>query len=85
MLKQNRCLFGFHTVYNDANMEQVTASDYIHSAICHGNYVLGIYIPDEGVSDKCKAAMYEFACGGKERNKWTTSDRIRMDAGYAIY
>jgi len=61
MLKQNRCLFGFHTGYNDANMTQVTAAEYMRSAIGYGN-IFGIYIPDEGVSDRCKAAMYEFAC-----------------------
>lgn len=62
MLKQNHCLFGFYTVYNDANMEQVTAPEYIHSAISHGN-TFGIYLSDEGASDQCKAAMYEFTCG----------------------
>jgi hypothetical protein len=93
MLKQNRCLFGFHTVYNDANMEQVTSSDYIHSAIGHGN-TFGIYIPDEGVSDRCKAAMYEFACGVRGINgqpliaiEWVQdmqyiSERILSGDGY---
>lgn len=61
LLKQNRCLYGFHTGYNDENMEQVTTSEYIRSAISFGN-VFGMYIAEDGASDRCKAAVYEFVC-----------------------
>lgn len=67
LLKQNRCLFGFHTGYNDANMEQVTTLDYIRTAIRHGN-IFGIYLPEDGVSDRCKEKVYQFACDVRGTN-----------------
>ena len=93
MLKQNRCLFGFHTEYNDANMGQVTGLNYIRSAIRHGN-TFGIYISEDDVSDRCKTAVYEFACKVRGINgqpliasEWMQdmryiSKRILSDDGY---
>ena len=67
LLKQNRCLYGFDIGYNDANMEQVTALEYIRSAISLGN-TFGMYIPEDGTSDSCKAAVYEFVCAERGLN-----------------
>ncbi len=64
LLKQNRCLCGFHVRYNDENMGQVTAPEYIRSAISLGN-LFGLYIADNGVSQQCKDTVYAFVC--KER------------------
>ena len=67
LLKQNRCLYGFDIGYNDLNMEQVTASEYIRSAISLGN-IFGMYIPEDSASDRCKAAVYEFVCRERGAN-----------------
>jgi hypothetical protein len=64
LLKQNRCLYGFHVTYNMDNMRSLTTPEYIHSAIELGN-IFGIYIADDGVSDTCREAVYTFACKGR--------------------
>ncbi|RJE46661.1 MULTISPECIES: hypothetical protein [unclassified Dehalobacter] len=61
ILKQNRCLYGFHLTYNEDNMEKVTAPEYIRSAIALG-ILFGMYIADAGVSSLCQDALYAFAC-----------------------
>ena len=66
ILKQNRCLYGFHVTYNEDNMTQIATPEYIHSAIELGN-LFGVYVADNGVSDTCKNAVYIFAC--KERGE----------------
>jgi hypothetical protein len=66
ILKQNRCFYGFHVVYNGANASSLTAPEYIRSAIELGN-MFGLYIADSGVSDACREAVYTFAC--KERGE----------------
>ena len=67
LLKQNRCLYGFHVAYNEVNRRSLTTSEYIRCAIELGN-IFGIYIADNGVSDTCKETVYTFAC--KERGEY---------------
>jgi len=61
ILKQNRCLYGFHVSYNENNLEKVTAPEYVRSAIGLGN-LFGMYIADNGVSRACRDAVYAFVC-----------------------
>lgn len=67
VLRQNRCLYGFHVNYNEDNMKSLTTPEYIGSAIELGS-IFGIYIADNGVSDACKETVYTFAC--KERGEY---------------
>jgi len=67
LLKQYRCLYGFDVGYNDANMKYITALEYVCSAIKLGN-TFGMYIPEDGASDRCKAAIYEFVCRERGSN-----------------
>jgi hypothetical protein len=66
ILKQNRCLYGFHVAYNGDNVNSLTTPEYIRSAIELGN-MFGLYIAENGVSDACREAVYTFAC--KERGE----------------
>lgn len=66
LLKQNRCLYGFHVSYSENTIKQVTAPEYIRSAISLGN-LFGTYIAENGVSDTCRDAVHAFAC--KERGE----------------
>ncbi|MFZ3131799.1 MAG: hypothetical protein WA125_12025 [Desulfosporosinus sp.] len=59
LLKQNRCLYGFHISYNEDTMKQLTTPEYIRSAIGLGN-LFGVYIAENGVSDTCRDAVYTF-------------------------
>jgi len=67
LLKQNRCLYGFHVSYNEDNMKRVTAPEYIRSAISLGN-LFGVYIAENGVSDACRDTVYAFACRERGEN-----------------
>jgi len=67
LLKQNRCLYGFHVSYNEDNMGNVTAPEYIRSAISLGN-MFGVYIAENGVSDACRDTVYAFACRERGEN-----------------
>jgi len=67
LLKQNHCLYGFHVTYNEDNMKQLTAPEYIRSAISLGN-LFGVYIAENGVSDACRDAVYAFACRERGEN-----------------
>ena len=67
LLRRNHCLYGFHIYYNEENMKQVTAPEYIRSAINLGN-LFGVYIAQEGVSDICKDKLYEFVCRERGEN-----------------
>ena len=60
LLKQNRCLYGFHVSYSEDTIKQVTTLEYIRSTIDLGN-LFGVYIAGNGVSDTCKDAVYAFA------------------------
>lgn len=66
ILKQNRCLYGFHVTYDGDNVSGLITPEYIRSAIESGN-VFGLYIADNGVPDACTEAVYAFAC--KERGE----------------
>jgi len=66
LLKQNRCLYGFHVSYSENTIKQVTAPEYIRSAISLGN-LFGTYIAENGVPDTCRDAVHAFAC--KERGE----------------
>lgn len=61
LLRQSRCLYGFHVSYNEDTMKQVTSPKYIDSAINLGN-LFGIYISENGVSETCRNAVYTFVC-----------------------
>jgi hypothetical protein len=67
LLKQKRCLYGFDIGYDDSNMEQITASEYIRSAISLGN-IFGMYIPKDNASNRCKAEVFEFVCRERGSN-----------------
>jgi len=67
ILKQNRCLYGFHVSYNEDTMKQLTTPEYIRSAISLGN-LFGIYMAENGVSDTCRDAVYAFACNTRGEN-----------------
>ena len=67
ILRQNRCLYGFHVTYNGDNMRSLTTPEYIRCAIELGS-IFGIYIAGDGVSDACREAVYTFAC--KERGEF---------------
>jgi hypothetical protein len=67
LLKQNRCLYGFHVSYNEDNMKELTTPEYIRSAISLGN-LFGVYIAENGVSDACRDAVYAFACRERGEN-----------------
>lgn len=62
ILRDNHCLYGFHTDYNESSMKVVTASEFISSAISLGN-IFGMYIPQKGIIDSCQNAMHTFVCG----------------------
>lgn len=64
ILKENRCLYGFHLSYYEDNMEKVTTLEYIRTAIRLGN-LFGVYIAGNGVSDACRDAVYAFACNAR--------------------
>jgi len=95
LLKQNRCLYGFHVSYNEETMKQVTAPEYIDSAISLGN-LFGVYIAEDGVSETCRDAVYDFVCnvrGGNGRPlvtmEWdhdiqNISKRILSGDGYMV-
>ena len=59
LLRQNRCLYGFHVEYNEKTMKQLTTPEYIQSAIDHGN-LFCIYISEHGVSDTCRESVHTF-------------------------
>lgn len=59
LLKQYRCLYGFHVIYNGENMKNLITPEYIHCAIELGN-IFGIYIADNSVPDDCRDAVYDF-------------------------
>jgi len=61
ILRDNRCLYGFHTGYNDRNFENLATAEYIHSAISLGS-VFGMFIADGGISVSCRNAMYDYVC-----------------------
>lgn len=67
LLKQNRCLYGFHVSYNEDTMKQLTTPEYIRSAIGLGN-LFGVYIAENGVSDTCRDAVYSFAYNVRGEN-----------------
>jgi len=67
LLKQNRCLYGFHVSYNEDTMKQLTTPEYIRSAISLGN-LFGVYIAENGVSDTCRDAVHTFACNVRGEN-----------------
>jgi len=67
LLKQNRCLYGFHVSYNEDTMKQLTTPEYIRSAISLGN-LFGVYIAENSVSDTCRDAVYTFACNVRGEN-----------------
>lgn len=67
LLKQNRCLYGFHVSYNEDSIKQLIAPEYIHTAISLGN-LFGVYIAENGVSDTCRDAAYTFACNIRGEN-----------------
>lgn len=59
LLKEHRCLYGFHVYYNEENMNQVAAPEYIRSAIGFGS-LFGVYVAKDSVSDACRNAVYAF-------------------------
>ena len=59
LLKQNRCLYGFHVSYSEDTMKQVTSPGYIESAINLGN-LFGVYIAESVVSGTCRNTVYDF-------------------------
>ncbi len=59
LLKERRCLYGFHVYYDDENAHQVATPAYIRSAIELGNR-FGAYIAGHGVSDACGEAVFSF-------------------------
>lgn len=61
ILRQSRCLYGFHTTYNENNISKITAPDYIRSAIELGN-LFGVYVADNSVTAECQETVYHFAC-----------------------
>ena len=67
LLKENRCLYGFHVSYNESTAERVTAPGYIDAAIGLGN-LFGVYIAENGVSPICRNSVYAFACHTRGAN-----------------
>jgi hypothetical protein len=95
ILKRNRCLYGFHIYYNTDNIEEVTAQEYIGSAIALGN-LFGIYIADDGISDSCRDTLYTFICSERGETgqplialEWFSdmrhiSEKILCNGGYMV-
>jgi len=93
ILKQSRCLYGFHVTYNEDNMKKVATPEYIRSAIGFGS-LFGLYIADDNVSDACRDAVYAFACNERGEHgqplialEWgrdmrTISEKILSGDGY---
>jgi hypothetical protein len=67
LLKESRCLYGFHVSYNEENMTQVIGPEYIRSAISLGN-LFGVYAAEHGVSDTFRDAVYAFVCRERGEN-----------------
>ena len=61
LLRRHRCLYGFHVYYNENTVTQLTAPEYIRSAVGSGNF-FGAYIAEASVGEACRDAVHTFAC-----------------------
>lgn len=61
ILKQNRCFYGFQTLYSDDNINEMTSQSYVDAAIEQGN-LFGIYYAGNNASDACREETYKFVC-----------------------
>ncbi|NBJ14789.1 MAG: hypothetical protein FNP40_04285 [Dehalobacter sp. 4CP] len=67
LLKRNRCLYGYHLYYSEKNMNRVTSSDCVRTAIGFGN-LFGVYIARDGVSKQCRDTVYDFIYRERDEN-----------------
>lgn len=60
-LRQNRCLYGYFTTYREEDVPRVTSPQFIRWGIGEG-CLFGAYQAAEGVTQRTKDRVYEFAC-----------------------